>query len=266
MKPQFYIILFIYAMMTAASTAWGVLAVDFGANYSDVEQNVSKAGTSTETGDYDFDGNMNDRRRFRPIDTPFIAINTKIHAEIKNSVFYGGYQVANFNSTDNVGNVNYYRYHAGKKALQISNKAGISDMGLAFSPHVKKADFLNGLSAIENLRFENTADSVSINVELLNGGKMTRALVKNGTNWYVSRRELTVAGKFKLNGYTETWYPYDPAKNQFFNTASPGTGVFGAELTDIQAFGILMQGMHFNGTKNNIANFRVAGFQVSLTP
>ncbi|MFA5687610.1 MAG: hypothetical protein WC959_00425 [Kiritimatiellales bacterium] len=269
MKNKLSIIMSIVALIMTGSTAWGVLAVDFGGDYGSSDVDASKSASILESDkDFNFDGNNTDRRRYQPIDRDFLVLPALAN---KNNVLYGGYQIAAFSATVNPGNVNYYRYLGAQKTLQISSAGSTTNMGLAFTPYVKKADFLNGQAGVANLSFDNAANSVSFTINLFNGtfaeGQTARALVQNGSTWYVSASEVTSATSLSFNGYTETWYAFDPSVNYFINTTNLGTGISGATLTDVQAFGVFMQGLGFDSTaQNNAAHFRITGFQASLVP
>jgi len=242
----------------------GVTAVDFGGDYRDANQNATAALTFG-TGDYDFDGASDDRRGYRNIDSFFMTVTVTNDVGIKNNRFNAGVQAANFDSSADPG-ISLYRYSGSSDALQVTSASGTAKMGLAFAPHVIKADFLNGTDTAVNLRFEDAPGSVFFNIHQFASGQTARALVKNGLNWYVSSNQLISTGSLSLNGYTETWYVYNPSNNLFLDTANPGAGVLGSTLTNIQAYGVFMQGLNFNGTTANAANFQVSGFQASVVP
>jgi len=266
MKKQLEMTISVVALMMTGlmSTAWGALAVDFGADYRDANQNAT-ATLTFGAGDYDFDGSVDDQRGYRSIDSTFISVNVTNDVGVKNSIFNAGVQIANFNSAVNPS-LQLYRYSATPDSLQATSGAGTTDMGLAFAPYVSKVNFLNGQDAVSNLSFENAESSVSFNIHQFTSGQTARALVQSGSNWYVSGTELTTQGFLSLNGYTETWYAYDPSNNLFLDTANLGTGVSGSELTDIQSFGVFMQGLHFNGTTQSAANFQVNSFTANMIP
>lgn len=243
------------------------LAVDFGGDYRSGNATVDET-LVYETGDYDFGAAGDDRRGYRDISSTFYTIipdgGTGTPGETK--TFYAGAQIANFGSlTESI--LGLYRYGASVDSLQITSDVGTSDMGLVFTPYVKKENFLSGLN--DNsfvLSFENAADSVSFKIHQFQEGDSARALVQSGTDWYVSDSGLVNenTGVVSFNGYAETWYAYDPSANQFLDTASLGVGVSGSELTDIQAFGVLMQGLHFNGTAQHAANFQVTEMSANM--
>ncbi|QHI70622.1 hypothetical protein [Tichowtungia aerotolerans] len=243
------------------------LAVDFGGDYRD--SNVSLDETlDYETGDFDFGTAGEDRRGYRDISSAFYTIvpsgGTGAPGDTK--TFYAGAQIANFGSlTDSA--LGLYRYSASADSLQVTSDVGTSNMGLVFTPYVKKVDFLSGLNDNSYvLSFENTADSVSFTLQQFAEGDTARVLVQSGSDWYVSGSGLVNenAGAVSFNGYAETWYPYNPAINLFLNTSSLGSGVAGSELTDIQAFGVLMQGLHFNGTSQHAANFQITEMSANM--
>jgi hypothetical protein len=265
------VILSAVAMIIAGfmSTVWGALAVDFGGDYRTSNQNATQTLT-LETGDYDFAGGSNDRRGYRGIDSSFISLGSTLPGvENKNKIFNAGVQIANFNS-DVDPSLILYRLNSTTPSdtLQASNEAGTTSMGLAFAPYVTKANFLNGQNTIDHLRFEDAENSISFSLVQLASGQTARFLVKSGSSWYVSASERKAAaeGALSLNGYTETWYAYDPSNSLFLNTNNLGTGVSGSTLTDIQAFGVFMQGLNFDGTTSHAANFQVLSFQASVIP
>ncbi len=252
------------------------LAVDFGGDYRDGNQNADST-LVYETGDYDLDGMADDRRGYRTIDSVFLTPITveagkEAGVEGKSKNIYAGYQVANLNVlTDPPVSPNYKYAGSAADQLVAFSGAGTTRMSHVFTPHVKKENFLSGLS--DNayiLSFEDAADSVSFDLDQLLLGGTARVLVQNGSDWYVSDTGLTATGSLSVNGYTETWHPYDPSVSQFLDASSLGAGVSGSTLTDIQAVGVLAQKLDFDGTVANASRFGIgaitANMEQSLPP
>ncbi|MEA2067659.1 MAG: hypothetical protein U9P12_00535, partial [Verrucomicrobiota bacterium] len=253
----------------AGSSEASTVAVDFAGDYRDGNQNAIKT-LVLETGDYDFDGTADDRRGYRAIGSVFlnpIIIEAGKEAGVagKNKNLYAGYQIANLNSAVDPLESPNYKYSGSGDSAMATSAAGTTDMGMAFAPYVKKPNFLNGYNNVTNLVFEDIAGSASFSVRQFDGGQTARALVQNGSTWYVSGSEVTSTTTLSLNGYTETWYEFDPATSLFINPASLGAGVSGSTLIDIQAFGAFVQGIGFDGTGANAANLQIDAFSMFVT-
>jgi hypothetical protein len=213
-------------------------------NLNDVENtpNNSNFGATLqfESGDFDGEADALDQRAYNPIDSTAIT-----REGIK---FKAGFQSTYFDYTASNPNRGICRWHGGATpdAFQVGNVATTATTGPAhwvFSPNVVKADFLNGQNEPGfNLKFSDEAASVQIKVQSnVNLTSSLRALVRNGTQWYVSNSAVTGVNTLSINGHTETWTPYDPTVNQLLPTPFVAGSVAGSALTDIQAFGAHVQ-------------------------
>jgi hypothetical protein len=259
----------VMVLMGTALSAKASLAVNFGPGRAATKTTTKP--TTLQTGDYNFDGNSTDRRLYGALDSFYITVTYTNDVSNVNNTFYAGAQVVNNNSSMNP-EINLYRYVNATGSLQMttpsSGDSRTTSMGAAFAPTVIKADFLNGLNAVSNLSFSNATGSATLSMNQLvpaGADSTVRLLVKNGDNWFVSGTERTATGSLSVNGYTETWYAYNPSDNLFIDTSALGEGVAGSELTDIQAFGGFVQSLNFNGT-TTFANFQFDGFTANLIP
>ena len=178
------------ALLSALALASVVQAQNlstFVYNLNDVENTTSNtnfgAPLQFESGDFDGEGDLPDRRAYNPIDSTAIT-----REGIK---FKAGWQSTYFDHTETNPNRGISRWHGGGSpdAFQLGNVATNATTGPAhwvFSPNVVKADFLNGQSEPGfNLKFTDEAESVRIRVQgNVSLTSSLRALVQNGTQWY----------------------------------------------------------------------------------
>jgi len=240
-------LLSLFALSSAAYAQ--VTAADFGGDYS--ESNDSANSTLTyDNGDFDGEADATDRRGFIAIGTEFKSI-TDANAVGNNTVINAGFQSTYLDSTFGSPLIGIYRLLAANgvgnpDSLQAGTGSTDFDGNLSatnFTPNVTKDKFLNGAdNASSTLGFENAAGSATITIQA-GVDVIGRALVQSGANWYIS--DTSIAGTFPLtlsiNGFTETWYPYDPDTNMYINAGTLSGGVLGSTLTDIQAFGAACQ-------------------------
>ncbi len=129
----------------------------------------------------------------------------------------------------------------------LENAAGVSTVGGAagtfnFMYMVKKANFANGLNT-GAVGFDATSD-FSITATTWSGiSKSLRAVVQNGSTWYISQAENTVATagtKTLSNAASMMWSVWDPTAQANFSGDSLdfSTTVAGSTFTDIQAVGV----------------------------
>jgi hypothetical protein len=198
------------------------------------------------------------------IDQDWIDIDNVNSLANKTEVFDAGFQVVNFNSSTAASSNGNIKYQGGSDSLMVQITDGTDNTSWAWAPNVKKADFINGQDSSSNLSFENAGDSLSFSciTAQIDYYPVACALVKNGSNWYVSDSVIDAHGTFSVNGATESWYPYDPSSNLFYDASNPGAAVLGSTLTDIQAFGMLIQQEHVNATSNPY--FRISEMNLSV--
>jgi T5SS/PEP-CTERM-associated repeat protein len=235
-----------------------ILAVDFGADYVAAQINASSTRNGPTTGDYDFDGNDDDTARTVTFGTVFAPSNnaswTTPAGKSGPNLRYGQL-VANLDSAlDPSDSVTYDRITTGDR-VDFSGKVSATSaasMSLASAYYYDKADFLRGQDAVTNLVFDQSSEiNILFHVDRHVGEG--RALVRNGTQWYVSADALigTAAIKDKtltVIPATSDFYAFDPATNLLFNTDTPGTPVAGSTFNDITAVGLHIQHTEYDGT------------------
>jgi hypothetical protein len=235
-----------------------ILAVDFGADYVAAQINASSTRNGPTTGDYDFDGNDDDTARTVTFGTVFAPSNnaswTTPAGKSGPNLRYGQL-VANLDSgLDPSDSVTYDRITTGDR-VDFSGKVSATSaasMSLASAYYYDKADFLRGQDAVTNLVFDQSSEiNILFHVDRHVGEG--RALVRNGTQWYVSADALigTAAIKNKtltVAPATSDFYAFDPATNLLFNTDTPGTPVAGSTFNDITAVGLHIQHTEYDGT------------------
>ena len=248
-------------------TAWsfGALVVDYSGSYVTANRNAAQTPVSFATGDYDFDGSSDDRAKILTWNSPF-QVNNFVAPEGKTSVLNIGLQIANLNSAADpaFGLVRV----ASNSLLQFGSGGGAPGaQSLSAAVIVNKANFLN-LSSSDPLTFLSSAGSLSVSLTF-NGAGSARFVVQNGSQWFLSATSTTTSGTFgaDFNPATELWYAFDPTANQFFDASSPGAGVAGSTLQDINAFGVYTLFSNYDGTAAaNATRVNYSGFQASLTP
>lgn len=255
----------LFAWHLATAWSFGALVVDYSGSYVTANRNAAQTPVTVVTGDFDSDGSSDDRARILAWNSPF-QVNGLVPPEGKTAVLNIGVQIANLNSSVDP-NFGLLRI-ASNNLLQFGNSGGAPGaQSLSAAVIVNKANFLN-LSSSEPLGFLSAAGSLSVSLTF-NGSGSARFVVQNGAQWYLSASATTVNGTFgaDFNPATELWYAFDPSTNQFFNEASAGTGVAGATLRDINAFGVYAQFTDFDGTgAANATRVNFSAFQANLTP
>ncbi len=253
------------AWQLAAAWSFGALVVDYSGSYVTANRNAAQTPVSFATGDYDFDGSSDDRAKILTWNSPF-QVNNFVAPEGKTSALNIGLQIANLNNATDPA---FGLVRVASNSLLQFGAGGLAPgaQSLSAAVIVNKANFLN-LSSSEPLGFLSSAGSLSVSLTF-NGAGSARFVVQNGTQWYLSAAATTTNGTFgaDFNPATELWYAFDPAANQFFNEASPGTGVAGSTLQDINAFGVYALFSNFDGTAAaNATRVNFSGFQANLTP
>jgi hypothetical protein len=130
----------------------------------------------------------------------------------------------------------------------LSNTAGASsNLNAAgtfnFMYMVKKANFGNGLSTSNNIGFDATSDFSIVATTWSGDSKSLRAVVQNGSIWYISQAENTAiqsGTKTLANAASLRWSVWDPTTSAGFSGDSLDftTTVAGSTFTDIQAVGV----------------------------
>jgi hypothetical protein len=235
-----------------------ILAVDFGADYVAAQINANSTRNGPTTGDYDFDGNDDDTARtvtFGTVFAPSTSGSWTTPAGKSGANLRYGQLVANLDSAlDPSDSVTYDRITTGDRVDFSGKVSATSDatMSLASAYYYDKADFLRGQDAVTNLVFDDSSEiNILFHVDRHVGEG--RALVRNGSQWYVSADALigTAAIKDKtltVTPATSDFYAFDPATNLLFNTDTPGTPVAGSTFNDITAVGLHIQHTEYDGT------------------
>ena len=250
-----------------------VQAVNVSGDYVSSSVNFTNA-LSQSTGDYDFDGVADDRRTSQDIDTVLTTASGNpfaTGAPSRTSTVRAGFQVANINSVTNptFGLRRIIESGTTNDATQVTNGAGTTAMRLANVVNVAKANFLGGAASVGSLSFANQAGSAQGTALTMSptGNRLFRLVVQNGANWFISSTSLTTAGTLTLNGFTESWFAYDPSSNIFYDNAALGTSVLGSTFNDIQAFGGIGQTpSNFDGTTINTAQFAIRQLSLTVVP
>jgi hypothetical protein len=254
----------LYSALALASVVQAQNLATFAYNLNDVENTTSNgnfgAALQFESGDFDGQGDADDRRAYNPITAAAITR--------EGIVWKAGFQSTYFDYTATDPNRGICRWHGGgtPDGFQVGNVITNVDTGPAhwvFTPNVLKENFLNGQNAPGfDLKFTDEAASVRIriqdNVSLTSSH---RALVQNGTQWYVSNTSATGESILELNGYAETWTPYDPTANQLLPDPFVAGSVPGSTLTNIQAFGAHVQ---VNGAAIQASQIRLTAISAKM--
>jgi hypothetical protein len=239
----------------------GGIVLNFGGDYVAAITNASSTVNVATTGDYDFDGSADDTARsvtFGTVWSPTASGNWLTPAGKSGPNLRYGKSVANLDSaTDPSGGFRYDRIasHTSPNTVQVSGDNGVgttTNMSMASAFYYDKADFLNGWGTIADLAFDTTGE-ISIDFDIERQIGEGRALVRNGTGWYLSADALIGAaangGTLTIFPATSDFYPFDPSGDMLmFDTDNPGAPVSGATLTNITAIGLHMQHRHYDGT------------------
>lgn len=250
--------------------------LDFGGDYVSAITIATSTVNGATTGDYDFDGSADDTARsvtFGTIWSPTTSGNWTTPAGKSGSNLRYGKSVANLGSTsDPSGGFKYDRIvnYAVPNTVQVSGGNGTgttSNMSMASAFYYDKADFLNGWGTTGDLAFDPTGE-ISIDFAINRGVGEGRALVRNGTDWYLSADALIGAaangGTLTISPATSDFYAFDPTANQLlFDTDNPGALVSGFTLTNITAIGLHMQHRNYDGTSPFFPYEFFTGFSAS---
>ncbi|MEA2067937.1 MAG: PEP-CTERM sorting domain-containing protein [Verrucomicrobiota bacterium] len=253
----------------------GVVAVDFGADYTPANINATKVLNIDATVDADFDGTADDRAGsivFGTVFTPPNSANWTTPASKSGSVIKFGVSVANINSSVDPVDLNISRISS-TDIIQSMNGAGTAAMRMATAWYWEKASFLNGADATANLGFSD--ETASLSAYFNNGGTPTTGfvrsghfLVQNGSDWYISADQwVSTGGALSINAATADWYVFDPqADTLFWDRDDMGTAVAGSTLADITAMGLYVQHELDDGTAVNAMQQGFSSFQATVIP
>lgn len=271
----------IIAVNSAASAA--ITALDFGANYSDNNINMSVAGVTTyATGDYNFNGSANDRVVAVPFGTAHTVTNAAAWTTPEGksgATIYTGFSLANIGSSTDPA-FGLYRWNGSANNLQTTSGTAASRtsaMRMATAYYWEKADFLNGMDASTELSFANMAGSASVSYrfsgEMLDDTlRLVRLMVRDGAgDWYLSAsRQASGTNTLQINAATEEWHAYDPVADSMFYdrpALESGASISGTMITDITAFGVLYQSELFDGTADtHFSQHQLDALQFQVIP
>jgi hypothetical protein len=250
-------------LLSAAVVKASVLTVDFGGDY--VSTSINSAKTVSESnGDFDFDGNTDDRVSSVAFGSVFTAPNNSNWSNLvgkSNGTIYHGVSVAVFDnqaidpgvSMDRMGDNTPDRFQIG------NTKIAGETLSLAVAVYWTEADFLNGTGSLAD-----EADSMSMSLAASGVKPTVHFLVQAGGNWYISADSS--GSSFSINGATASWYAFDPTANAMFrDETNPGTAVSGSSLGNITAAGVYGQTDDgYDGATGSL--FGMDGLQVSVVP
>lgn len=126
--------------------------------------------------------------------------------------------------------------------MQITGAATTGGTVLDVLLVVKKADFANGLNLESSLGFSDTDGFVMSVAQYNADSKSLRAVVLNGSTWYISQAEnVNVSASSQKVVLTDAasalWAVWDPLTSIDASTLDFTTTVAGSTFTDIQAVG-----------------------------
>ncbi|QHI69287.1 hypothetical protein [Tichowtungia aerotolerans] len=259
MNRFWWIILVGMGLLASVSVAVEpVVAVDFGADYSDSYINAFEVPVFS-TVDADSDGKKDDRllsiafgTAYWPLDSDIVVIpEGKSGPGLKYGV-----SLANIDSDlDPVMNLNRFTPKDETVIYGWTNTVPGISRRMASAWYWEKINFLNGADQKKGLRFADEEDSLKLATNLAGtpaAGFMRGAafLVQSDGRWYITK--LTSAGyttQWSINGAAADWYEFEPAKGTlFFDRSNPGPAVKGSSLMDITAFGMVAQHGLTSGT------------------
>lgn len=128
-----------------------------------------------------------------------------------------------------------------------------ADMSLASMFYYEKADFLNGGAGATSITF-GAGDEIGATFALHRGDGKGRMLLRNAGSWYISADSVDdqwagAAISLTVDGTTGLFYSFDPSGNNFiFDESAAGPTIAASTFTDIDAVGIHMQQLNYDGT------------------
>ncbi len=258
----------LFSFVALSSFSHAQIAVDFGGDYNEINTIGGSAPVLIyENGDFDSDSVADDRRGYNAIDTQF-PTTTDDNNVGKNLSFKAGFQATYFNLTSADPLRGIYRFQGSGQSvdkLQVGSGATGDGVGqtFTFAPNIPKSDFLNGLDDTSMVLSFANSDSIVIDTSKQSGTPQTvHAIVKNGSDWFISESNAVNTNVLTINGFTETWYPYTPDINLIIPALTGG--VAGSALTDIQAVGLVGESNAAAGEGVNASVFLVNGLTVLM--
>lgn len=274
---SFFISLVLSGLLCVATLKGQTTVIDFGADYSSSNINTATPPSSLVNGDFNFNGDADDRAfsvAFGQTHTAPNSPNWTTPSGKTGPVIRYGYSLANIGNTSDDPAMGLNRYNHTADTIQMTNAAGTSAMRMATAVFWEKESFLNGADSIANLTLADQADGISAG--FVNSGTATtgntrqaRILVRDGDDWYFSADVFGGAtGTLSFNPATANWHAYDPTSSSllFYDTSNLGPTVVGSTFTNITGAGVLTQHELFDGSAANAAQHGLASLQVVAIP
>ena len=250
-------------LLVGVSISYGAqVAVDFGGAYSDRSINSGKK-VAHVTGDFDFDGVVNDRAAVVEFGSLFTPPRSGAWKELdgkSNGPIYQGLSIALLGEPDVDLEDIMSRVSMGR--IQMGVKCPGQELRLAAAIYWEAEDFL--CSGKETVMAPLANEPKSLTASLKHNGvkPVIRFLVQAEGKWYVSA-DCGYGSSMKLNGATAMWHEFDPVADQLFlNEKNLGPAVVGSSLGNITAAGLYAQTAHFKGDSGSF--FGVDGFEVKI--
>jgi hypothetical protein len=222
------------------------VAVDFGGKYSDRSINSSKR-VSHVTGDFDFDGAVNDRAAVVEFGSLFSPPKHGSWNELddkSNGTVYQGLSIAVLGGNVDLEDV-MSRFSGDR--IQLGAKCPGQMLRLAAAIYWEAGDFLcKGKEAV-SAPLANEPKSLQASVKNNGVKPVARFLIQAGGKWYVSS-DCCYGNSFKVNGATALWHEFDPVANQLFlDEKNLGPSVAGSTLGNVTAAGLYAQTETYSG-------------------
>jgi hypothetical protein len=263
MKKKGLLLCLLVSAVAAFSATTDGVAVDFGGSYSSVNINSTWAET-WKNGDFDLDGNADDRTSIVPFGSEFTPPNSANWTVLpgkSNGKIYQGFNVAVLDDTATSPQLAMSRIASNSRIQMGNTKLADKQLSQAFALYWVAAGFVNGTPA----PLINTNSSLS--VTLASGGSKpaVRFLVRaqQSGKWYVSADSST--GSFSINGAAADWVEFDPTDDILFVDASALTNsVKGSELGNISAAGVYGQAQNYSGATGSL--FGMDALKILVVP
>lgn len=235
-------------LIVGLSVAYGgQVAVDFGGKYSERSINSSKRLTHV-TGDFDFDGAVNDRAAVVEFGSVFSPPKHGSWNELddkSNGPIYQGLSAALLGEPDvDLENI---MSRASMGRLQLGAKCPGQTVRLATAIYWEAEDFLCSGKETVLAPLANEPKSLKASFKHNGAKPLARFLIQAGGKWYVSA-DCCYGNSFKANGATALWHEFDPVANQLFlDEKNLGPSVAGSTLGNVTAAGLYGQTKSFKG-------------------
>lgn len=250
-------------MAAYSATTDSVAAVNFGGIYT--SQNINSTSAEIrKNGDFDFDGNTNDRASIVLFGSSFTPPNSASWTELSsksNGKIYTGFNIAVLDDPMASPSLAMSRITSNGRIQMGNTKIPNKQLSQAFALYWVVDGFVNGTSA----PLANTNDSLSIT--LASGGikPTVRFMVRaeESGKWYITDDSGT--SSFSLNGAVSDWYEIDPTDDILLLDESSLTNpIKGFELGNISAAGVYGQAQNYAGETGSL--FGMDALQIMVIP